>query len=55
MPQPDWDHKHPGAYPASAEDQHGPNLHTHGADGKVDTIMGKSTSDSPNPSKKEDK
>jgi len=27
--------------------QHGPNLHTHGADGKVDTILGKTAN--PNP------
>jgi len=43
MTQPDWDHKHPGDYPAYADSQHGPNLHTHGADGKVDTVLGKST------------
>ncbi len=43
MEQPDWDHKHPGPYPAYTDTQHGPNSHTHGADGKVDTVMGKST------------
>ena len=47
MAQPDWDHKHPGDYPAYTDSQHGPNLHTHGPDGKVDTIMGKSTNPLP--------
>ena len=43
MPQPDWDHKHPGDYPPYTESQHGPSMHTHGANGKVDTILGEST------------
>ena len=37
---PFWKHTH-GPTEETLESQHGPDLHTHGDDGKVETILGK--------------